>query len=208
MFNKYLLFIAIILLSSCEQTELNTDNSDTITEADLFLESEDFKQYAQIIKDDGRIIRNALKSLTAEEKERYFCLLRSASPEMTDDDYNYIVSEIQQLTGINTDARLRKLHEARVKLLSNVTFSKQDLLKAMQRHCLNRKSIALTRSTEEVSREECLHQCSNIYAQVYNACDPTGGYGSGHSDYELWCQTRYCEMIASDAYDECAMGCE
>lgn len=127
---------------------------------------------------------------------------------MTDDDYNYIVSEIQQLTGINTDARLRKLHEARVKLLSNVTFSKQDLLKAMQRHCLNRKPIALTRSIEEVSREECLHTCENIYASVYSQCDPTNGYGSGHYDYGLWCQTRYCEMLASEAYDECAMRCE
>ena len=211
MVHKFLFIFATILCCLSCNNDSDSFDVEEVTAADLFLVSDEFKEYEQVVKEDSRIVRNALKVLTADEKRRYFTLMKSASPEMTDDEYNVVVAEIQELTGIDTDARLRKLHEARVKLTSKMTFSKTELLKAMQRQCLNVKKVTMTRSSNENNTSDCLHTCENVYASVYSQCDPTDGYGPGHNsthiDYDLWCQTRYCEMLASDAYDKCAMGC-
>ncbi|MCM1163310.1 MAG: hypothetical protein NC339_03550 [Muribaculaceae bacterium] len=213
--NYLFIFLATVLFCiSCTQEMVDVSDSTDITEADLFLVSNDFKQYERIVKEDGRILKNALKALTQEEKERYFSLMNSASLDMTEEEYVNIVSEIKELTGIDTDARLHKLHDARMNLISKINFSKVELLKAMQRHCLNMRAIPRSRSTNEADTEECLYDCSLIYNRVYSSCDPTDGYGPGHNPKddidtkrELWEGTKYCEMIASAAFDQCAIYC-
>ncbi|MCM1163315.1 MAG: hypothetical protein NC339_03575 [Muribaculaceae bacterium] len=196
-----ILLATVLLCTSCTQEMVDINDSTDITEADLFLVSDDFKQYERIVKEDGRILKNALKALTQEEKERYFSLMNSASLDMTEEEYVNIVSEIKELTGIDTDARLHKLHDARMNLISKITFSKVDLLKAMQRHCLNMRAIPRSRSTSEADTEECLYECSQIYWQVFTSCKPA--YGSNSS----WEDGKYCEMVASAAYDDCAKHC-
>ncbi|MCM1163842.1 MAG: hypothetical protein NC339_06310 [Muribaculaceae bacterium] len=210
MYYKFLnlLLLFVFCISYSNSANISTEE-EVITEADLFLVSDDFNQYERIVKEDGRILKNALKALTQEEKERYFSLMHSASLDMTEEEYVNIVSEIKELTGIDTDARLHKLHDARMNLISKITFSKVDLLKAMQRHCLNMRTIPMSRSISEASTEECLYDCSLIYTQVYSTCDPTDGYGPGAPDpnRDLWNETKYCEMVASAAYDDCAKYC-
>lgn len=206
-----LFIVAVLCCFSCGHSDSDAFDSESVTDADMFLVSDDFKQYEQIVENDRRMVRNALKALTDEEKKRYFTLMKSTYPEMTDEVYYTIISEIRVLTGIDTDARIKRIHKARVNLISKITFPKKELLKAMQRQCLNMKALKLTRSSDEIDRSECLNRCSNVYSGVYSVCDPTGGSGPGavssEEDYRLWCQVRYCEMLAMEAYDECAMGC-
>lgn len=209
---NYIIFLTTLLFCciSCNDHEIRGD--EPITEADLFLASDEFKQFEQVIINDSRITRNALMALTVEEREQYFSLMKKATPNITNVEYDSIVAEIKRITGIDTDARLRKLHNAKIRLFSKTTFSKTDLLKAMQRQCLNIKNITLTRSTDEINSSDCLHSCENIYAAVYRMCDSTDGYGPGlvlnEEDYKIWYQTRYCEMQAMEAFDECAVGCQ
>lgn len=180
-----------------------------MSDADVFLESDAFKKYEKIVKADGTIIKNAPKALTVDERKEYFSLMKSVTPNTTDDEYNDVIQKIKVLTGVDTDLRIKKLHDARAKMMENVAFSKKELLQAMQRHCLNMKKVVSTRSYDEIDYVVCRNECSNIYARVYSECDPTGGMGmTDPQDYDLWCQLRYCEMAASDAYDECMMGCE
>lgn len=210
-------FTTIILLAAilcaCNNKDNITEETNDINNAEIFLESEQYKKYEKIVKKDGIIVKNALKALTKEERNEYFTLMRSATPNTTETEYDSIFHRIYELTNIDTDKRIKKLYEAKVEMMEGVTFSKKELLKAIQRHCININKTVMTRSYDEVDRTVCMNECSAVYASVYGDCDPTGGTGiegsiKDQQDYDLWEELRYCAMMAADAYDECMQGCE
>lgn len=210
MFRKLFMFLlAGMCLTSCSQSHLDVDDATEVTEADLFLASDEFKQFEKMLKEDSKIVRNALKVLTNDEKARYFELIGSVYPEMPDEEYNVLVAEIKQLTGIDTDKRLRRIYEAKMELKSKITFTKKELLDAIQRHCLTIKSVTLSRSTNEVGSDECYYSCEIQYWNAYYGCDGDEIYNptDPHPTTE-WEIARYCEFQAQKAYDECAKWCD
>lgn len=204
--NKYFsaIFFLIITFCSCNSQNDSYDEGNNINSADVFLESDQYKEYEKIVKQDSMIVKNALKALTSEERKEYFTLMSSVTQNTTEAEYDSIFHRIYELTNIDTDKRLKTLHQARTKMMEGVTFSKRELLQAMQRHCLNMNRTIMTRSYDEVDRAQCRNECSAVYSSVYWDCDPTGGTGG----LDHWAETRYCDMIATDAYDECMRNCE
>ena len=72
MVHKFLFIFATILCCLSCNNDSDSFDVEEVTAADLFLVSDEFKEYEQVVKEDSRIVRNALKVLTADEKSRYF----------------------------------------------------------------------------------------------------------------------------------------
>lgn len=201
--------LAAICLTSCSQSHLDVDDATEVTEADLFLASDEFKQFEKMLKEDSRIVRNALKALTKDENARYFELMGSVYPEMSDEEYNVLVAEIKQLTGIDTDKRLRRIYEVKTELKSKMNFSKKDFLDAMQRQCLNMKHRSLSRSTNEVGSDECYYNCEQEYWTTLYGCDANADtHNPCPGPNDEWDKSRYCEYKAQKNYEICVHGCD
>lgn len=217
--NFHLLFVVLTVgyftFVGCNSDvkESGTVLEDSVTSADVFLASERGQEYMNVLQQDCNMIRKVFKALTKQEQEKYLELSKRLLESGDNMDlFVSIADSIKTLTGINVKDRIDILYEARHKAMNNVTFTTEELLQAMQRRNLKSVNKTFTRSYGEIDVEYCKFRCNDVYARVYSECDPTDGRGPTNEDYtgidyDLWYQTRYCAILASDAYDACVASC-
>lgn len=223
---KFILFFVLIGMFSCDNvTQSDNDTQTVVTEADVFLASEKYQKYSVVMEADARMMRNAFKTLTKEEKQEYFRLLRSITDSISEEEYKQIVEEIYALTRIDIDTRLKKLSAARHTLLDGTHFTKKELLDAMQRRNVANSTLSITRATSEENRETCRHACLADYTSAVKECkdayesdyrgtaydesmnNKDASLDGQFRNYKDWCASRACEAIAANEYDNCLSEC-
>ena len=212
------MFMGLLCFTSCDNQGDDVSSADSITAADVFLASAQYQEYEAFTKQDSKKMKNALKALSRSERQRYAELMKTITPDISEEAYQAVVDEIYELTKIDIDSRVKKQFVARAKCFQGTNFKKGELLKALQKKFANAKTV-MTRS--DVSEEACLAECRREYNNAIADCYeiPFSYVGTPFDETmepevleELleehqWAMIRSCISCAEGDYDLCELRC-
>lgn len=210
---KNFFWIAAVILS---MTSCSKDDSyeEVLTEADLFVNSDSFRQLEKVLREDRKIMIQAYQSLSKNEKKK--CLkLQELGKCKQGAERIEIAKDISTILNIDFDERARILSKAATDCYGKCNVDKTSLLRAIQ------KRNARTRSESdehyrEIQYQQCVNACESVYLIDYGWCyshyvelvmnpDQNGGI-----NYEYIYSDGYGDCIAKAYYDriDCLMLCE
>ena len=201
---KYLFLAALMVigLSSCS-SEYEDAMADDITEADVFVASEQFQEFQQVMQKDDLMMKKKLKKLNKSERNKYLALLDSLIKSNQQKQKMQIVNQINSLLDIDILERYGLLAASINRITSNLPVSKSALIKAIQRYNVK----AYTRASSNPSEGkyyECRELCLKQYEYAVLECDCTEWYEPIYSNG--YC--IYCIMQAEINKEVCDANCE
>ena len=153
---KFFLIAAVILsMTSCSK---NDSFEEVLTEADLFVNSDSFRQLEKVLREDRKTMIQAYQSLSKNEKKKCLKLQKLGTCKQGAERLE-IAKEISSILNIDFDERARILSKAATNCYEKCNVDKTSLLRAIQ------KRNARTRSeSDEHYREIQYQQCVNAYS--------------------------------------------
>lgn len=204
------------------------DNNGTteriLTDADMFVASEQFQEYQEVVDRDRSEIRSIVNRMSAKEKKRYIMLLDSAVHTDSHMRQTNFVRQLTMMTGINYSHRALVLYNAKNKAFKNINICRTDYLRALQRYNIR---IDLQNKTRSIDNEsQCLTNCMTSYRIATSACEYCGignwdlsavnpnddideiiRKNLDRLEYEQWCDYRTCILNADLEYEQCEDKC-
>lgn len=155
--------VIVMSLHSC-QTDSGYDNviqENNLTEADLFVASEAYKNLEKEIKKNLRRRKNAIDKFSKEEKKQYQQLRKKLSKSDT-----RVEAQIQLniLLGYDEEASYDRIDSLVWKVYKGTNFTRLELTRARQKRQMNQITIS-TRDTD--SEQRCIDDCNAGYAYRY-----------------------------------------
>lgn len=199
--------VIVMSLHSC-QTDSGYDNviqENNLTEADLFVASEAYKNLEKEIKKNLRRRKNAIDKFSKEEKKQYQQLRKKLSKSDT-----RVEAQVQLniLLGYDEEASYDRIDSLVWKVYKGTNFTRLELIRARQKRQMNQITIS-TRDTD--SEQRCIDDCNTnatdadmecqhtYYAEVQNA-------ENSMSDWEKLMypeRLEYLKQLARNSRDEC-----
>lgn len=194
-------FVLAILMSisfgSCSVEQSNGLENE-ITEADLFVSSEEFQFYQKELKNKLKEVGKIVKSLSQQEKKELQDLYNQLENVGNMKELLKIEQRIGYLLKIDFDDILADLFEIHQNLFEGITLSDEAVLKAIQRYNCSHYNLSLTRSVEEFVDNNCTYLAEDIYAAVYDGCMKENGgyeyYEMGYYGSNTYAKQRYLEV--------------
>lgn len=207
---KNLLGLAVLMIitfCSCSNDRID-DLSSEITEADIFVASEDFQSYQTLSKNCSRQVFKILKGLSRSERLEFDDLVKKAKKTEDYKELMELEKKIGQILGIDYSAMLADLYEARQQLFNGSEFTGESLLKALQKYNKLHKSVPLTRSEYEMTEMDCQEEALHEYESIYASC--MNEYNAQYY-YEIGFVNNYTtpdeRITARRIYEEIARSC-
>ena len=221
----YFILLLLIGFSSCSSDSEEVMSEETLTEADLFVASKEFQNYQNFLMDDAKMMRKVMKRLSTNKRDKLKELRTAALNAKTENEYNQVMSEINDLLDMDYASRIDKLAKARYELFKDVDIPNSEIYKAVQRYNVAYQQEPVTRSEDETT---CLYGCYTSYLAASGDCEyePIGGWDvtvgdnsnngdwdddwyddEPDTDYVNWCEYRGCMMEAENNYDDCVSMC-
>ena len=156
--------VIVMSLHSC-QTDSGYDNviqENNLTEADLFVASEAYKNLEKEIKKNLRRRKNAIDKFSKEEKKQYQQLRKKLSKSDT-----RVEAQIQLniLLGYDEEASYDRIDSLVWKVYKGTNFTRLELIRARQKRQMNQITIS-TRDTD--SEQRCI-AIRMLQMQIWNA---------------------------------------
>ena len=199
--------VIVMSLHSC-QTDSGYDNviqENNLTEADLFVASEAYKNLEKEIKKNLRRRKNAIDKFSKEEKKQYQQLRKKLSKSDT-----RVEAQIQLniLLGYDEEASYDRIDSLVWKVYKGTNFTRLELTRARQKRQMNQITIS-TRDTD--SEQRCIDDCNADATNADMECQHT--YYAEIQDAENsmsdWEKLMYPERLeylkerARNSRDEC-----
>lgn len=220
----FILFVLCTMLS-CSEAD-NLSSSEELTEADIFVNSPEYEEYASILKKDRMVMSNAFKKMTANDKKRYFALFDSLMSSKDRDEQLYYLTKINNLSGIDLEQRLAAIEKSIPDISLYANLNKVAILKALQKKNIKRQGEQLLSLSDEQQKEACIKACEWTFlaedgecasspndlicdCYVCSFCQESSSYcihtcgkcdSSGFVDY-------HCHLMALMNYDICLSQC-
>lgn len=197
-----ILFVFCTVLSCSESG--NFSSSEEITEADIFVNSPEYEEYASVLKKDRMVMSNAFKRMSSNDKKRYFALFDSLLSSKDRNEQLCYLERIKNLSGIDLEQRLVTIKRSVPDVSQYANLDKVAILKALQRKNIQRQGEQLLSLSDEEREEACIRACEWTFLAEDGRCASYSDdfdYGdSGFVDY-------HCHLMAAMHYDTCLSGC-
>lgn len=225
-----ILFVFCTVLSCSESG--NFSSSEEITEADIFVNSPEYEEYASVLKKDRMVMSNAFKRMSSNDKKRYFALFDSLLSSKNRNEQLCYLEKIKNLSGIDLEQRLVTIKRSVPDISQYANLDKVVILKALQKKNIQRQREQLLSLSDEEQKEACIKACEWTFLAEDRSCklspndiscectdcedcemgpDPTNFFCL---HYCLRCKYRgtdfvdyHCHLMAVMHYDECLSGC-
>ena len=227
-----ILFVFYTALSCSESG--NFSSSEEITEADVFVNSPEYEEYASVLKKDRMVMANVFKKMSSNDKKRYFALFDSLISSKNRNEQLCYLEKIKNLSGIDLEQRLATIKRSIPDVSQYANLDKVAILKALQRKNIQRRGEQLLSLSDEEQKEACIKACEWTFLaedgscvsspnSLVCECSDCGGCSTYHiNDSEnFFCVHNcmkciygstgfvdsYCQLMAAMHYDKCLSGC-
>lgn len=208
------LAVAILtILCGCSNDQ-NDDYAGEITDADIFVASEQFQTHQTQLKNCARQVYKIWKGMTRSERMEFDDLVKQATKAKDYNELMCIEKKLSQILNFDYSGMLADLYENRQQLYEGVKFNNESLLKAIQRYNKKNRFLPMTRSWYEQTESDCQNEALHEYDYVYYFCmnENNGyeyyeiGYGnnSASPDDRIWARLMY-DQISRSCSDQAAL---
>lgn len=196
---KTLFFTVMMTLLICSCSNESTEaTNEKITEADVFVASEEFQQYQAEMRKDSKMLHSIVKKLSKADKKAYASLLLEMKSTKNMEKREQLMTEVSKILNIDYKERLRGLTKLSTTMLKGKSFSNKELVMAIQRH--NVKASGQVQPQDyygELAYWICRDKCQSDYMSAIFDCDSKfpgwdnmGSRSACYSDAEL--DRDYC----------------